>query len=254
VPVYDFGLGQAVPTTFTVGYSPGNSGPVKPGLYNFQIPTAVGTQQIGPSGYGCGNILVRPNGTTLTVINVADHTVQVTSSGAVTQDGRLPVCASLYTHKGLFVGWFRFQDEATDDVHGEDIHWLKRRNNVRFYPEGFQRVFDGTVPNVTGSFYTPPRNGTNVLGWISGTVSYLDLILSGSDPVVFIPSRSQFLFPNGNLDHFRVAFSAVSGNLTGTFSSSPVKPLRAVVLPKSNTVLGYFLDESQSGFISFSSP
>jgi hypothetical protein len=251
---YDAKLGQVVDTTLTAGYSPGNAGPVKPGLYNFQIPTAVGTQQTGPAGYGCGNILVRANGTALTIINVADHTTQATCTGAVTQDGRLPVCASLYSHKGLFVGWFRFENLATDDVHGEDIHWLKRRSNVRFYPEGFQRVFDGTVPNVTGSFYTPPKSGTNIFGWTSGTASFADLIFSGSDPVIFNPTRSLLTFPNGNPDRFRISFAPTSGNLNGTFSSSPVKPLRAILLPKSNTVLGYFLDETQSGFVALTSP
>jgi hypothetical protein len=254
VSIYDSHLGRRVFAPITAGYSPGNAGPVRPGTYNFQIPTAYLTPQNGPYGYGCGSIIVRSNGTALTIINVADQNPQVTCNGAVTQDGRLPVCASLYAKRGLYIGWFNFVDQPTSDVQGENMHWIKRRAKNVFYLEGFERNYDGSVPNVTGSYYTAPKAGTNVLGWTTGTATFLDFLLSGSDPFTFDPVHNRFTFPSPNPDHFRIIFSPTTGIITGSFSASPTKVLRAVVLPKANTILGYFLDETQSGFMTLNNP
>lgn len=253
--VYDPVLAHHVMTSLTAGYSPGNSGPVRPGLYNFQIPTANGTIQNGPLGNGCGNVLVRSNGTALTIISLADQSPQLSCNGFVTQDGLLPVCVSLYAKHGLFFGSFKFSDQPNSDFVGQNVHWIKRRNTKSlFYPDGFERIYDDTVPPISGSLYIPPKAGTNVLGWTTGTISFADFVINGADTFNFDPVARRFTFPDGNIDNFRMIVLPTTGIISGTFSSSPTKGFRAVIMPKSSTVAGYFLDETQSGFLQFTNP
>ncbi len=247
--VFDARLQKRVVSVIDAGYSAGAIGDVAAGLYNFQLPSSQGTTQIGPLGYGYGSVTLKSNALATTMVTLADQTPVATCSSALVEGGSLPVFISGYGGLGIMIGWLTFTNEATSDLRGDNVHWIKRRRPANaFYPDGFHRIFE-----VTGCRYVAPKAGTNILGWTSGTVSFADFAFSGTEGIAFDPKLNRFSFP-ANQDNFRIGFSPATGIFTGTFASRPSLPLRGIVLPKLNTAYGFFLDQNQSGFVVFSTP
>jgi hypothetical protein len=246
--LYDFRLARRVITPFVTYYCPTNTGSVTPGTYNFQLPTANGTTQVGPLGYGYGTILLRSNATALVSVTLADLTPVLLCNSSLTENGNLPLFVAPYGGKGIAIGWLTFTNEATSDLRGDNVHWFKRRNASTYYKDGFHRSFQ-----ITGCRYIAPKPGTNILGWTSGTASFADFAFSGATSVNFDPAFNRFSFPNGNADSLRLSLSPTIGVFTGGVSR-PSLPLRGIVLPKANKAVGFFLDHNQSGFVVVSSP
>jgi len=247
--VYDARLQRRVTTVIDAGYSLGTTGAVAAGLYNVQLPSSQGSTQIGPLGYGYASVTLRSNATATTFITLADQTPTVSCSSAMTEDGSLPLFISAYAGKGILIGWLTFTNEATSDVRGSNVHWIKRRQpSNKFYGDGFHRIFEPI-----GCRYIAPKTGTNILGWTSGTVTFADFAFSGTGGITFDPKLNRITFP-ANADNFRVSFLPATGVITGTFSSTPSLPVHGILLPKVNTAYGFFLDQNQSGFVIFSTP
>lgn len=246
--LYDFRLGRRVITPFVMSFCPTNTGSVDPGTYNFEIPTANGTTQVGPLGYGYGTVLLRSNATALVSVALADLTPVVLCNSALTEDGNLPLFVAPYGGKGTVIGWLTFTNEATSDLRGDNVHWFKRRNASTFYKDGFHRSFQ-----VLGCRYIAPKAGTNILGWTDGTASFADFAFNGTTSVSFNPTLNRFTFPNGNADSLRLSLAPAIGVFTGSISR-PALPVRGIVLPKANKAYGFFLDQNQSGFVVIGSP
>lgn len=246
--LYNTRVGRRIISVIDARYSPGNTGDVAAGTYNFLLPSSQGTTQIGPLGYGFGSINLKSNGTAASMITLADQNPVASCSSALVEGGSLPLFISAYSGKGILIGWLTFTNDVTTDLRGPNVHWIKRRQKTTYYPDGFDRTFE-----VVGSRYVAPKTGTNILGWTSGTVTFADFGFSGSGPVAFDPALNRFSFPV-NPDNFRVSFSPTTGQITGSFASKPSLPMHAIVLPKANTAYGFFLNQNQSGFVVFSTP
>lgn len=246
--IFDNRLGRRVTSVIDARYSPGTAGDVVPGLYNILLPSSQGTTQIGPLGVGFGSINLKSDGTATTTINLADQSPVLSCSSAMVEGGSLPLFVSAYSGKGILIGWLNFTNEATTDLRGENVRWIKRHQKTAYFADGFDRNFE-----VIGSQYVAPKGGTNVLGWTDGSLSYADFAFSGTGAVAFDPTANRFSFPV-NPDNFRISFSPTTGQLNGSLASNPSLPMRAIVLPKLNSVYGFFLDQNQSGFVVFSKP
>jgi hypothetical protein len=241
--IFDARLSRRVSTPFVASLCPTNTGAVQAGTYNFVLPSANGTTQVGPLGYGYGTILLRSNATALVSMTLADQTPAVVFNSALTTDGNLPLFAAPYNKKGIVIGWLTFGNEATSDLRGDNIQWFKRRNVSAFYKDGFHRTFQ-----ITGCRYIAPKAGTNIFGWTDGSASYADFSFSGSTDISYSSMLNRFTYPNGNADAVKLSVAQTTGVFTGSVATPPLA-VRGIILPKANAAYGFFLDQNQSGFV-----
>ncbi len=146
-------------------------GPTNPtphaGIYTFAIPGTPGATD-RPAGHGSGTLQVSASGQVLVRAALADGSrfLQLTT---LAQDGQFPLFASLYTGRGLILGWMKFEDRAGDDFNGV-ADWIRAQQPTSArYTFGFQ-----VAAEIVGSKYVTPARGVPVLNLEQGQVVCTD--------------------------------------------------------------------------------
>jgi photosystem II stability/assembly factor-like uncharacterized protein len=200
----------------------------------------------GPAGDGYATVKVNSLGNTSVAGKLGDGT-PVSRKTSLSQNGQLPLFASLYSGKGLFVGWLTFSNQADSDLSGP-VTWIAPSDaTLKIDPTGFTNQLQAA-----GSSYQFIP-GVPVLNMTNGQVSFLYANL----PQNF---TNQIRLTNNsavvNLSSNKLACKIVTSS--GQFSGSATIPgtkqtvsFAGVILQKLNLGTGYFLGTNQSGRVSF---
>jgi hypothetical protein len=139
------------------------------GSYTLIVPGQQNSSYL-PMGSGYGTARVDGNGAVRFTGALADGT-KISQSATISSDGQWPLYASLYSGKGLIIGWLTFSNQAASDLSGA-LNWLKSANaTARYYSAGF---INECV--AVGSTFVPPSGVAGVLSLAHG-----HLICSGGN-------------------------------------------------------------------------
>lgn len=215
----------------------------KSALYNL----AVVPGESGPAGFGYGTATVAGSGLVTMSVNLADQISPVSPSAYQARDGSFPFFASLYSAKGVIMGWLTVTNEESTDLRGSDIVWIKQAGKSKFYPEGFEALLP-----VWGSRYVAPKGGSNILQWTSGNVHFENGGMQESvyTPITYNPAKNQFIWPEGNPNKIALTLTTASGMLTGNFKpqgATKAQTFKGIVLPKLGAGYGFFTGADQTG-------
>ncbi len=228
--------------------------PQQIGRYTMLIPGNSGDTNGGAGGDSFASVVVTKAGRVQMSGSLADGT-SISQSAPISKNGRWPLYLPLYGGKGLLYSWVlvtpantdtnSITNSASSDLSG-DLTWIKPPlPRAKVYPEGF-----ANQTAVTGSTYTPPPRGGQILSF-SGNSS-LTLAGGGLDQTI----TNQFTV--GLLDHvvnqsgnpLSLFFTPANGRFNGSVVNPATKKrvvFKGVVLQSQNAASGYFLDGNQSG-------
>jgi alpha-tubulin suppressor-like RCC1 family protein/PKD repeat protein len=209
------------------------------GAYTIVFPGTNGVSTL-PAGDGYGTVAVDKAGRIRFSGSLADGT-KLSQVVPVSKHGDWPLYASLYGSQGSVLGWLAF---GTNDL-GGSVVWIKPRvSRGKYYPDGF-----ATGIQAFGLSYTPPLKGNNVLTTAEGS-----LVLSSSDLAQAFTNRftiganNRVTGPPGS--KLGLTFTPSTGLFRGTVlnpATSKAISFSGVVLQKTNTGRGFFLDSNLSG-------
>jgi uncharacterized repeat protein (TIGR03803 family) len=212
------------------------------GRYTLVIPGADSRPE--PAGDSWGTVTVDGAGTIRLTASLADGT-PVSQGVAVSRDGQWPLYASLYGGQGLLLGWLAFSSNSNADLAGEVV-WLKPSlRATRYYSSGLT-----LRTNVSGSPFTVPARGTNLLNATNAVVT-----LDGGNLTQTITNRitldANNRVANQSANKLSLSFSLSDGSFKGAVVdpvSSRSIPFKGVVLENQGYAAGYFLGtNNQSG-------
>jgi len=163
--------------------------------------------------------------------------------------GQWPLYASLYSGKGLILGWLTFANKPGDDVNGQ-VSWIKQpQPTTAFYPGGFTNEME-----VVGSRYHQFTNHVAALDFSAGNLWLAD----GNLPYNFtnrIVLGTNNVATGTGTNKLKLAISASSGLFNGSVANPVTKKKRILfkgaVFQKQNFGSGYFLGTNQSGRVFF---
>jgi hypothetical protein len=209
------------------------------GAFTLVIPGSDDSQH-QPGGDGVGAVTVKAAGAAALSATLADGTA-ATSSAGVSAGGRWPVFASLYSGKGLILGWLNFTNEAGSDLRG-DLHWVKQPQKAAYYADGFS-----TLSEALGSAYS--FAGGQVAGLSVGKVWLAQGNLA-SAYTNWITVTNNKVFSTNKL--FKMTFTTSTGLFSGSVPNPEGAKLKALsfkgaVLQKQTNGFGFFLGTNQSG-------
>jgi uncharacterized repeat protein (TIGR02543 family) len=225
-------------------YASANPAPQAGKKYTLILPgTNLATQ---PGGNGFGSVTVATGGSVTFSGTLGDGTA-VTPSGTESAQGQWPFYISLYSGRGMMMGWLTFTNEPDRDIDGQ-LYWFKpSMPATTLYPAGFTNELE-----VAGSEYSYVKN-VPVLGLTNGYVLleggglaqsisnqfFLESssIVSGSNKLVLTMTTSTGLF-KGAAPTTNAAGKAASISFSGA------------VLQKQTNGFGLFLNGAQSGGVS----
>jgi hypothetical protein len=218
-------------------YSRLNPAPQGATKYTLGIPGSpdAATQ---PAGWGYGALSLDTAGNVRFAGALADGT-KVSQATALSAQAQWPLYASLYSGKGLVIGWLTLTNQTNTDVSGL-VSWIKAPDTrAKLYPSGFE--FTNGV-EVIGSRY----NGTPALNLGAGGAVILDgggLPESETNAVTY--SGNKFTGANKS----SVTISAGTGLFRGNVSAGAPKPVpvSGALLQKQNVGYGYFISTNESG-------
>jgi PKD repeat protein len=212
------------------------------GAYTIVFPGTNGVSTL-PAGDGYGTVAVDKAGRIRFSGSLADGT-KLSQVVPVSKHGDWPFYASLYGSQGSILGWLAF---GTNDLGGSMV-WIKPNvPHGKYYPDGF-----ATGVQAFGLSYTPPLRGNNIL-----TIAEGSLVLSGGNLVQAFTNRftmganNRVTGPPGS--KLGLTFTPSTGLFRGTVlnpATSKPTSFNGVVLQKTNTGRGFFLDSNLSGKVS----
>jgi hypothetical protein len=193
-----------------------------------------------PSDTGWGTVSVDGSGAVSFSGKLSDGTV-VSQKTFVSEAEQWPLYASLYSGKGLVLGWLTFTSNVSDDLAGS-VSWIKLpQPRAQFYPGGFTNE-TGTI----GSLY---QTNVPLLNISTGQV----LLVNGNLPAQVFSNQFVLNITNNTLtgtNRLRFTLNPRSGSFRGGVAN-PVTgqtlSANGVVLQKRNLGIGSFLGASQSG-------
>jgi uncharacterized repeat protein (TIGR02543 family) len=231
-------VGNGSWTVNLTAYPKGKPG-VTRGNYTVLIDGS-GDSSLMPAGDGCGSFVADALGNGKLTCTLADGTVITPSAGISTQ-GMWPMYASLYSGKGIILGWLTFTNDAAVDIEG-GLYWQKQAQKGTFYSRGFTNQ-----PQVSGSAYAPIKtralSRTNDIVWFA----------EGNLPNSFTNSIT---INNTKAVSTNKALSMTFVSSTGLFSGSVPNPyggklktisFKGAVLQKQGIGGGFFQGTNQVG-------
>jgi hypothetical protein len=160
----------------------------------------------------------------------------------ISQDGYLPLYASLYGNTGLLIGWIIL---TNNDLEGQ-LEWIKKPSGLaQLYPNGFTNVI-----SVIGAGWTIPPLNTAVISLPAGqlNVSGGDLASPLSFPVGISNNNTLFKLPGGPTNSLTGSINPNTGFLTLSFDSGgEIITGSGTVLQDQTNAAGYFLGTNESG-------
>ena len=220
-------------------YSKTNLAP-QTGKYTVLFPGS-SSASAQPGGDGFGSVAVDHYGNLSFSGTLGDGT-SVSQSAVVSVQGQWPFYVSLYSGKGLILGWLNFANEQTNDIEGAPT-WIKLpQPTAKVYPAGFTNY----IPGVIGSLFQF-TNGVPLLDFAAGEL----WLTNGNLPQSF---TNQFSLGDNNkvtsTNKMSLSISTSSGLFTGSVVNPATKktiPIHGAVLQKQNIGAGYFLGTNETG-------
>ncbi|MGZ4964003.1 MAG: MBG domain-containing protein [Limisphaerales bacterium] len=212
--------------------------PHTPVRYTIAIPPADDAPSNSPGGYGYGAVSINANGVIALSGAVADGSA-ISSSVAVSKDGRWPLYANLYKQQGLLEGWI---DLSGGTPVGE-VTWIKPATPLGVTLPTYLGGFTNVV-NVFGSVYAPavpaitPVN--KLLEITDGSGLNLPLVLNAdvtlSNAIVKVSPTTNAL--SGSIVK---GSGLMSVSFRPTGAGAITKTAKGVVLQNSNAAYGAFV-------------
>ena len=242
------GLWTAEVTANRAIYSKTNPAPWA-GQYTLIIPGSPDFADL-PGGNGAAAVNVSASGA-VTVSGTLGDGSTVTESAFVSGQGQWPLYASLYSKKGLVLGWLTFTNDIaeTNDLEGV-VAWIKPAGTgTKLYPDGFDWPYDAPSCNAFGSAFA---NQTPLMGWTNGLVVLQNGNLAQSLTNGFELGSNNQVTGDGSLK----LTLATSGPKAGLFSGSVLNPatkkavsFNGALLQNRNLGYGVFLGTNQGGSV-----
>src|SRR5206468_1464205 len=135
------------------------------GAYTLDLPPDAADPS-GPGGDSIAAVTVDASGNVRLAGTLADGT-RLARAVPLSKDGLWPLYASLYTGKGVVLGWLMFTNGSDADLSGR-VSWIKQPLAPgRFYPNGFT-----SESLAVGSTYHPPNSATSgIVTFTNGVVA-----------------------------------------------------------------------------------
>jgi hypothetical protein len=226
----------------------------RPGPYTFVLPgepPIEGFKAAGlifvppaPDGDSHGTATVDAKGTVTLKGNLAEK-LTVKQKVPLSKNGHWPLHASLYSGRGLLLGWVNFADEELSDFGGE-VTWIKPVvPRTKYHRPGFTHI-----SQMIGSRYTAPTGAVDRILPITNGVVFVS---GGDEPLSFTNTVRLGLgnvVTNDGPQPLTLKFKASSGQMSGSFTppgASKAVPFSGVVLEKARYGSGYFLGTNLSG-------
>ena len=215
------------------------------GKYTFLIPgteNSLGT----PGGDGFGAVTVDVSGNINFKGTLGDG-AKVSQKTFLSKRGQWPLYSSLYSGKGLILGWLTFANQPSNDISGP-VNWIKlAQPSAQFYPGGFAQQIEAA-----GSKYSF-TSGTPILSFGTGHVSFVNGNLTENfTNQISISANSKVTNLSGN--KLTLTFTTASGLFKGSVVNPATgKPVsfNGAVFQKRNFGGGHFLGTDQSGRVYF---
>ena len=222
-----------------------------------------------PSGDGYGTAVVSTNGTVILSGKLPDGEL-LAQTNSVSVSGNWPLYVNLYTNGtgGTLLGWVNFTATSSNDLSGA-MSWVKNQDLTQTNNLGVSTnyFYDGFVnfSTLEGSTYIAPATGDTILALATGTIEFGTAWATNSAwGWTNAPITDTFPFPAAPTTTVTVSTNALTalsftygtGFVTGTFdynggtnNVSPVSlTFEGVVLQKSSTARGFFLNPSAAPF------
>jgi hypothetical protein len=194
----------------------------------------------GPDGYGFGTVKLSTAGKVQWAGTLADGS-KVTQSSALSRDHYWPLFGSLYSGKGLVIGWVQL---TTNNVSGVEI-WLRPSTAAT---KSFSDAFTNAA-EVFGADYQF-RSHTKVLDLTMGEATLSGGILGGNS------FQSAFTLDSSNRAKSQTNKLTLSiKTSTGLFSGAVVTPqagkisFQGALFPDATNGFGFFLNSKHSGAV-----
>ncbi len=221
------------------------------GSYTILIPPNP-AQPDSPQGNGFGILKVATAGTLRISGALADGT-PYTQSTFISKNSTWPFYVASYRSQGSISGSLKFRDQpGVSDLDGA-VNWFRASSSTaKIFAGGFD-----SETTLIGSGYTKP-SGAPVLSVPAGEGNVLLNFGDGNleselQHPATLEANNKFVINQASNEKIRVSISAVSGSLKGSFvhpvTGRPTNH-RGVVFQKQNLAEGYFLGDSQAGFVS----
>jgi len=233
-----------------------------PGIYNFFLPPLenTGAGDTGPGGYSFGAAtLASKTGAVTFSLNLADGiSTPISFATTIGPDGSVPLYSSLYSGKGLFLGWLIFTNDTSSapekDFESTWLAWAKLPTASKFYAAGFSTVTNPV--SLTGSIYVAPKKGTNIVGWTNGTMTATggNLAKEVNATLAYNPAKNTVTGTNAAFAGGKVTLTltTTSGALSGTFVPAPAKTaisFKGLLLTNTQSGYGFFTGTNQTGAV-----
>jgi hypothetical protein len=206
-----------------------------------------------PQGQGYGTVTLTDAGAVTITGKLADgsgYTYKSTLSGT----NRVPLFIPLYGNKGYLAGEVKFDStQLSTDAAGANLRWFKPAAlpGQKVYPNGWA---NGILVDAFGSKYVAPAAGETALSTTANAPVTLDVQLSGG--ALQTENSTASLAANGQVTGstsafgLKLTFLNATGAISGSFAhpeNSKTATLQGVVLQKSETAGGYFLNNPSTG-------
>jgi PKD repeat protein len=221
------------------------------GRYTLIFPPGPTAPTSQPGGYGYATLTNNLAGHVALSGRLADNAA-VSQSVSVSKDGNIPLYVSLYSRKGLLMGWLTLTNNSSNNppksILGANLAWIKPGGRAgTLYAAGFTN----TNITVLGSFYSAPQAGANNFALTNGTLTLSNGGLTSGLVFSNLTITGDKLNAPGN--EVTGTITPGTGVLTLTFrpsgASSDITAKGVVLQDGADTnAAGWFLGADQSGF------
>ena len=222
-------------------YSSANPAPQAGRKFTLRIPGGTNSL-VEAGGDGFATLSISAAGA-VSVVGTLGDGATFSQSASLSAMDHWPFYASLYSSRGLVLGWLSFTNQLGNQP-GGPLFWSRPvRPHTQFYPSGFT-----LQPEAAGSLYSA-ASGTSILGLAGGHIIIEGGGLTRTITNSFSVNGSEFL-PAAGANRVNLSVTASSGLFQGSFFDSDslktVSFFGALYQSQTNGA-GYFQNADQTG-------
>lgn len=204
-----------------------------------------------PPGSSYAMITVGSDGSVVLNGRLADGTPLTSDGAAISQAGEWPLYSSLFAGKGSVLSWINFPAHTAPGATASAAMWFETAASGPYYTNGFNLLTNQLAVQL--DCYLPPSRGIAVLPGINYSIQIFGGGLSaGLSNNLAINSNNSVAVTGSNTNGLSITLNPAAGSFTGRFTNSALRgpvPFNGILLPDSDTGLGYFLGTNQAGAI-----
>jgi len=229
------------------------------GKYTLVIPPGSNAPVSSPGGYGDAALTTTLAGN-VSLSGYLGDGAAISQSVPVAEDGNIPLYLSLYSRRGLLLGWLTLTNNPANQpaqtILGTNLSWIKVSGRAgTLYEQGFTN----TNITVLGSLYVRPPSGADILILTNGTLTLSNGDLAGALIYSNLTIAGNKLInndPDNPTNKLSVVINRTNGTMTVTFRPTGARGNtvgKGVVLQNDTNAAGtnaagWFLGTNQSGY------